>query len=238
VDAHDLSSLERVSCGAAPLGAALENRAMQRLKCPVVQGFGMTESSGCVALTDPRHIRSGSSGQLLPGTQARVVDPETGQDVAGPGELWFRGPQAFKGYLNNPQATAETITQEGWVRTGDMGYIDPDGYLFITDRLKELIKVKGFQVAPAELEALLITHPLVADAAVISRPDERSGEVPVAYIVPRVVDGDTFNPDALKAWVAERVVAYKQLADVVTCEAIPKNPSGKILRRVLRAQDR
>ena len=235
VDAHDLSSLEIVGCGAAPLGGALEQKAAQRLNCKVMQGFGMTESSGCVATTHPDRVRTGTSGQLLPGTQARLVSPDTGEDAAPgqAGEIWFRGPQAFKGYLNQPQATAATITADGWVRTGDIGTIDADGYLSITDRLKELIKVKGFQVAPAELEALLFTHPAVADAAVIGRPDDRAGELPVAYVVAR----GALSADELKAWVAERVVAYKQLGDLVLCEAIPKNPSGKILRRVLRAQD-
>jgi acyl-CoA synthetase (AMP-forming)/AMP-acid ligase II len=235
VDAHDLSSIELIGCGAAPLGAALETKVSERLKCPVAQGFGMTESSGCVTISHPDRLRPGSSGQLIPGTQGRIVDPETGMDVSPgkPGEFWFRGPQNFTGYLNRPDATAETITADGWVRTGDIGVLDADGYLTITDRLKELIKVKGFQVAPAELEALLLTHPAVADAAVISRPDERAGELPVAYIVGRgAVDGE-----AIKAWVAERVVEYKQLGDVVSCEAIPKNPSGKILRRVLRTTD-
>ena len=235
VDAHDLSSIEIIGCGAAPLGAALEKKVSERLKCKVAQGFGMTESSGCVTVSHPDRIRPGSSGQLIPGTQARIVDPETGADVARgmPGELWFRGPQNFKGYLDKPEATAETITLDGWIRTGDICTFDADGYLSITDRLKELIKVKGFQVPPAELEALLLTHPSVADAAVIGRPDERSGELPVAYVVGRgAVDGN-----AIKAWVAERVVEYKQLADVVSCEVIPKNPSGKILRRVLRATD-
>jgi acyl-CoA synthetase (AMP-forming)/AMP-acid ligase II len=235
VDAHDLSSVELVGCGAAPLGAALEKKVSERLKCSVAQGFGMTESSGCVTISHPDRLRPGSSGQLIPGTQGRIVDPETGVDVARgtPGEFWFRGPQSFRGYLNKPEATEETITADGWVRTGDIGAFDADGYLTITDRLKELIKVKGFQVAPAELEALLLTHPAVADAAVISRPDERAGELPVAYVVGRgVVDAD-----AIKAWVAERVVEYKQLGDVVSCEAIPKNPSGKILRRILRATD-
>ena len=235
VDAHDLSSVELVGCGAAPLGAALEKKVSERLKCKVSQGFGMTESSGCVTICHPDRVRPGSSGQLIPGTQGRIVDPETGVDVARgtTGEFWFRGPQNFKGYLNRPEATAETITADGWVRTGDIGAFDADGYLTITDRLKELIKVKGFQVAPAELEALLLTHPAVADAAVISRPDDRSGELPVAYVVGR----GAVDSDAIKAWVAERVVAYKQLGDVVSCEAIPKNPSGKILRRVLRATD-
>jgi 4-coumarate--CoA ligase len=180
-------------------------------------------------------IRAGSSGRLLPGTQARIVDPETGADLARgvTGEFWFRGPQAFKGYLNKPDATAGTLTSDGWVRTGDIGHFDADGYLYITDRLKELIKVKAFQVAPAELEALLLTNPAVADVAVIGRPDERAGEIPVAYVVGR----GAVDREAIMSWVAERVVEYKQIRDVVPSEAIPKSPSGKILRRILRTLD-
>ena len=235
VKSYDLSFLEVVGCGAAPLGTAFEHKAAERLKCNVGQGYGMTESSGVIAISYPDRFRLGSSGQLLPGTEARVINPDTGADLERgvPGEIWFRGPQAFKGYLNNPEMTRDTITTDGWVRTGDVGYIDDDGYLFITDRLKELIKVKGFQVAPAELEALLYTHPLVADAAVLGRADERDGERPVAYIVPR----SELEPNELKQWIAERVSAYKQLADVIVCEEIPKSLSGKILRRVLRARD-
>jgi acyl-CoA synthetase (AMP-forming)/AMP-acid ligase II len=235
VNSYDLSSVEVVACGAAPLGMALEHKASERLKSDVGQGYGMTESSGVIAISYPDRFRLGSSGQLLPGTEARVVNPDSGADLERgvPGEIWFRGPQAFKGYLNNPEMTSETITTDGWVRTGDLGYFDDDGYLFITDRLKELIKVKGFQVAPAELEALLYTHPSVADAAVIGRADERDGERPVAYVVPR----NELDKAELKNWIAQRVSAYKQLADVVLCEAIPKSLSGKILRRVLRAQD-
>lgn len=235
VEQYDLSSLESVGCGAAPLGSALEQKAAERLGCPMLQGFGMTESSGCVSVSAPATARSGASGQLLPGTEARMVDPASGNDAAHgeAGELWFRGPQAFKGYLNQPEATAATITEDGWIRTGDIGHFDADGYLYITDRLKELIKVKGFQVAPAELEALLLTHPAVGDVTVIGRPDERAGEVPVAYVVPR----GAFDGEAIKAWVAERVVAYKQLRDVLACEAIPKSPSGKILRRLVRDMD-
>jgi acyl-CoA synthetase (AMP-forming)/AMP-acid ligase II len=235
VDSYDLSSLVNVGCGAAPLGSEMEQRASERLKCPVEQGFGMTESSAVITMTYPGRARAGSCGQLLPGTQARIVDPMTQTDVERgvPGEIWFRGPQAFQGYLNNPQITARTITSEGWVRTGDVGYFDADGYLFITGRLKELIKVKGFQVAPAELEALLLTHPAVLDAAVIGRPDERSGEIPVAFVVAR----EPIDGAALKDWVARRVIDYKHLREIVFCEAIPKSASGKILRRVLRAQD-
>jgi acyl-CoA synthetase (AMP-forming)/AMP-acid ligase II len=235
VDAHDLSCLKRIICGAAPLGCGMERRAAERLKCEVAQGFGMTESSGVVATSYPGRGRPGASGQLLPGTEARVVDLETGIDAerGSWGEIWFRGPQAFKGYLNRAEETAATITPDGWVRTGDIGLIDVEGYLYITDRLKELIKVKGFQVPPAELEALLLNHPSVADAAVIGRPDERTGETPVAYIRAR----GELDPEELKSWIAARVVEYKRLGDIVLCEAIPKTASGKILRRTLRAQD-
>lgn len=238
VDAHDLSSLERISCGAAPLACALEVQVAARLKCRVLQGFGMTESSGCVAINPAGDGRIGSVGRLLPATQGRVVDPAHGGDLprGSDGEIWFRGPQAFKGYHNNPEATARAITDDGWVKTGDIGHFDNDGFLFITDRLKELIKVKGYQVAPAELEALLLTHPSVADVAVIGRADARAGEVPVAYVVPRAA-AETFDAAGLRAWLAARVASYKQLADVVLCEIIPKNPSGKTLRRVLRSAD-
>jgi len=235
VSSYDLSSLRSVACGAAPLGPALEEKAAERLHCDIAQGYGMTESSCGITATRTGRIRRGSSGELLPGTQARIVDPVTHEDLERgvAGELWFRGPQAFQGYLNDPKMTAESITPDGWVRTGDIGYFDADGFLYITDRLKELIKVKGFQVAPAELEALLYTHPRIADAAVIGRADERAGEVPVAYVVAR----ERLDAEELKAWVAQRVGEHKQLGDIVFCESIPKSPSGKILRRLLRAQD-
>jgi len=232
---YDLSSLKRLTCGAAPLGKGSQEEAARRLGCIVAQGFGMTEASGVVSINRPGRERAGSSGELLPGTQARVVDPTTLADVprGSPGEIWFRGPQTFLGYHNQPEATADTLMSDGWVRTGDIGYFDTDGYLYLTDRLKELIKVKGYQVAPAELEALLYTHPQVADAAVIGRADERCGEVPVAYVVPR----GELDPSSLMDWVAQRVPEYKKLADVVQCEAIPKTPAGKILRRDLRMID-
>jgi 4-coumarate--CoA ligase len=235
IDHYELRSLEHITVGAAPLGAALEQVLADRIDCAVGQGYGMTESSGTIAVPDYDRPRRGSCGKLLPGTQARIVDAATLEDVLPGccGEIWFRGPQAFRGYLNQPDATAAAITAEGWVRTGDIGYFDDDGYLYVTDRLKELIKVKGFQVAPAELEALLLSHPLVADVAVIGRPDDRAGEVPVAYIVGR----GAVDPDEIKAWLTARVVEYKQLREVVLCDSIPKTASGKILRRVIRSQD-
>lgn len=239
VDAYDLSSLELVGCGAAPLGAALEEDVARRLKCEVGQGFGMTESCGCITVSPPNRVRPGSSGRLLPGTQARVVDAETRADAAcgEAGEIWFRGPQAFAGYRGQPAATRETITGDGWVRTGDFGFFDEDGYLYITDRLKEIMKVKGFQVAPAELEALLLTHPAIADAAVIGRPDPRAGELPVACVVSRNGRATAATAEEIMGWVAARVAAHKRLADVVLCDAIPRSAAGKILRRALRALD-
>jgi acyl-CoA synthetase (AMP-forming)/AMP-acid ligase II len=236
VDEYDLSALETIGCGAAPLGAEMEEALGARLGCQMAQGYGMTESSGCISF--PRFsspLRSGSSGVLIPNTEAVIIDPLSGQrqPAGSTGELWFRGPQVFAGYLHNPQATAETIDADGWAHTGDLGHFDDDGFLHITDRLKELIKVKAFQVAPAELEALLMTHPQVEDAAVIGRPDERAGERPVAYVVAR----NEIRPDEIQEWVASRVAEYKQLAAVVRTDAIPKNASGKILRRVLRETD-
>ena len=236
-DEFDLSSLETVGCGAAPLGSATEAAIASRFGCLVAQGYGMTESSGCISYPvfsqDPR---AGASGVLLPNTEGMIIEPSSGEALGAgaTGEVWFRGPQVFTGYLNNPEATAHTINKEGWVLTGDLGHFDDDGFLHITDRLKELIKVKGFQVAPAELEALLHTHPDINDVAVIGRPDDRAGEVPVAYVV-AVRDGVTAN--AITDWMAERVSDYKKLAEVVFTDAIPKNPSGKILRRMIRDTD-
>lgn len=152
--------------------------------------------------------------------------------VTEEGELWISGPQVMKGYLNNPQATAHTINEEGWLQTGDIARIDEDGHLFIVDRLKELIKVKGFQVPPAELEALLIQHPAVADVAVIGIPDDVSGELPKAFVV--LKPGIEASAEALSSYVAEHVATYKQVNHIEFIEAIPKSASGKILRRMLR----
>jgi acyl-CoA synthetase (AMP-forming)/AMP-acid ligase II len=150
------------------------------------------------------------------------------------GEVWARGPQVMKGYLNNPEATAATVDADGWLHTGDIGFVDEDGFLEVTDRLKELIKVKGFQVAPAELEGLLLKHPKVVDAAVIGIPDDACGERPKAFIVPR--DGATM--DEISAFVEGHVAHYKRLACVEFVDTIPKSPSGKILRRVLVERER
>jgi len=234
VEAADLSSLAFVLSGAAPLGADLSAAVEARVGCPMIQGYGMTEMSPVSHLTPPQRNRHGSAGLLVPNTECRIVDPETLQDVAegGEGELWVRGPQVMPGYLNRPDATAETLTADGWLRTGDLVHIDADGYLFVVDRVKELIKVKGFQVAPAELEALLITHPDVADVAVVGLPDPEAGEVPAAFIVASA--GTAPDLAALQTHLEGHLAHYKQIRALHVVDAIPKSPSGKILRRVLR----
>jgi 4-coumarate--CoA ligase len=234
VDEFDLSKLEQVFSGAAPLSAELSLEAGARLGCDVVQGYGMTESSPVTHQTPPGNYKPGSCGVTAPSTLTKVVDPATGEEVGVDvdGEVCIHGPQVMLGYLNNPQATESTIDPEGWLHTGDIGHIDADGHLWIVDRLKELIKVSGFQVAPAELEALLLTHPQVADAAVVGRPDERSGEVPVGFVVLKA--GATASEQDIADFVAGQVAHYKQLRHVEFIDAIPKSASGKILRRMLR----
>jgi len=237
VDQYDLSSLELVFSGAAPLGAELEEACAARLGCRVCQGYGMTESSPVshgVAFPDGE-LKPGTIGTAVPNLECRIVDVETGQDAeqGERGELWMRGPNIMKGYLNNEEATRETLDEDGWLHTGDVAIVDEDGYFSIVDRVKELIKFKGFQVAPAELEALLITHERVADVAVIPVPDEEAGEIPKAFVVK---SGDV-SEDDVKAFVRERVSSYKQVRAVEFVDEIPKSASGKILRRVLKDRE-
>jgi acyl-CoA synthetase (AMP-forming)/AMP-acid ligase II len=238
VDKYDLSSLQSIFSGAAPLDAALEKACADRLDCEVIQGWGLTETSPVVTTNynAPQGPRPGSVGVPLPNTEMRVVDPATGADVSRgeTGELLVRGPQVMKGYLNAPEATAAMLDPDGWLHTGDLGLIDEDDYVFIVDRVKELIKYKGLQVAPAELEAVLLTHPAVSDAAVVRFPDEEAGEVPKAF----VVASTPVDPEELMAFVAERVAPYKKVRRVEFVDEIPKAASGKILRRVLMERDR
>jgi len=238
--AADLSSLELVVCGGAALSAAAQEALAARLPGATVgQAWGLTETTVGLSMPD----RAGGSvpgtvGRVMPNTELRVVDPASGRDLGPgePGELLGRGPQVMAGYRNRPEATAAMVGPDGWLRTGDLGLVDAGGNVVIVDRLKELIKVRGHQVAPAELEALLATHPAVADAAVLGREDPEDGEVPVAVVVPRA--GADPDPGRLLAWVAERVAPHKRLRAVRFADAIPRTPSGKLLRRALRDEAR
>jgi acyl-CoA synthetase (AMP-forming)/AMP-acid ligase II len=237
VEGRDLSSLRVTMSGAAPLGAELAGQVSERISGIVMQGYGLTETSPVTHCNpiDPERAKPGTIGPPLPETECRVVDPERGEDLAAGerGELWIRGPQVMSGYLNNPEATAATIDEDGWLHTGDVAVVDEDGYFQIVDRLKELIKYKGFQVPPAELEALLINHPAVADAAVIGVPDEEAGELPKAFVV---AEEETTDEELLE-FVAERVSPQKRVRLIERVEEIPKSPSGKILRRVLAERE-
>jgi acyl-CoA synthetase (AMP-forming)/AMP-acid ligase II len=238
VERYDLSSLQLVNSGAAPLSAELAQAAAARVGCPVVQGYGMTESSPVTHVTplDPRRHRPGSIGPPVPNTECRIVDVASGTELGAgeEGEVCVRGPQVMRGYLDDPEATAATVDDDGWLHTGDIGRADDDGYVVLVDRVKELIKYKGYQVAPAELEAVLLEHPAVAEAAVVGRPDEEAGEVPKAFVARA---GDA-TAQEIMTFVAERVAPYKRLRALEFVDEIPKSPSGKILRRLLNERER
>jgi acyl-CoA synthetase (AMP-forming)/AMP-acid ligase II len=238
VDNYKLPKLKTIFSGAAPLDENLTRACMERLDCDIRQGYGMTETSPVTHSTPPApaQVKFGSVGVPAPNTECKVIDLTTGEPLPSnkEGEVCVRGPQIMKGYLNRPEATAATVDSDGWLHTGDIGYADSDGHFFIVDRAKELIKYKGFQVPPAELEALLLTHACVADAAVIPCPDEEAGEVPKAYVV---LKGEA-TAEELMEFVAGRVATYKKIRMLEFIDKIPKSPAGKILRRVLVQAER
>ena len=233
VDNYDLSSLHTVFSGAAPLSAELAQECSVRLGARVRQGYGLTETSPVTHFhpIDSDRVAPGSIGPLVSNTEARLVDPLSGFDaeIGAPGELWIRGPQVMKGYFNKPAETSECLSDDGWLKTGDVATVDEHGWFTIVDRVKELIKYKGLQVAPAELEAVLLTHPAVADAAVVPMADFECGELPKAFIVRRA----DVDESQIMDFVAERVAPYKKIRVVEFVDRIPKSPSGKILRRLL-----
>ena len=243
VDRHDLSSLRLITSGGAPLGADVQQACATRLECRTAQGWGMTEIAGAGAVSPPADLAAdqpGTVGWCVAGAEMRIVDPVSGSECgAGErGELWFRGPNVMKGYLHNPQATAATLTDDGWCRTGDVAHIDRDGFVSIVDRLKELIKYKAYHVAPAELEALLISHPMISDAAVVASPDEEAGEVPKAFLVVKdAADPQRAAEEAL-GYLGERVAPYKRVRRYEILDALPRTPSGKIIRRGLIERER
>ncbi|MGQ4422239.1 4-coumarate--CoA ligase family protein, partial [Streptomyces violaceoruber] len=237
---YDLSSLRYIVSAAAPLDARLAAACSQRLGLPPVgQAYGMTELSPgthVVPLDAMADAPPGTVGRLIAGTEMRIVsltDPGTDLPAGESGEILIRGPQIMKGYLGRPDATAAMIDEEGWLHTGDVRHVDADGWLFVVDRVKELIKYKGFQVAPAELEAHLLTHPGVADAAVVGAYDDDGNEVPHAFVV-RQPAAPGLAESEIMMYVAERVAPYKRVRRVTFVDAVPRAASGKILRRQLR----
>lgn len=242
VDEYDLSSIRMIMSGAAPMGKELEDTVRSKLPNAILgQGYGMTEAgpvlSMCLAFAKQKfEVKSGSCGTVVRNAEMKIVDTNTGAPLPRnhAGEICIRGDQIMKGYLNNPKSTEETIDKEGWLHTGDIGYVDDDDQVFIIDRLKELIKYKGYQVAPAELEAMLISNPNIIDAAVVPMKDEVAGEVPVAFVVR--ANGNNISEDEIKQYISQQVIFYKRINRVFFTGKIPKAPSGKILRKDLRAK--
>jgi acyl-CoA synthetase (AMP-forming)/AMP-acid ligase II len=236
---YDLSSLKYIISAAAPLDATLAVACAERLGLPPIgQGYGMTELSPCthVVPLDAPDAPPGTVGKLVAGTEMRILsldDPDKDLGVGESGEIAIRGPQVMKGYLGRPEATDAMIDRDGWLHTGDVGHVDADGWLFVVDRVKELIKYKGFQVAPAELEALLLTHPGIVDAAVIGVYNDENNEVPHAFVVRRP-GADDLAAGEVMMYVAERVAPYKRVRRVTFIDGVPRAASGKILRRQLR----
>ena len=238
VDNFDFSKVRGAFSAAAPLGDSVADALYARLGFRVSQAYGMTEVSGASHLgpTTEDKIKPASGGRLMPNMECRIVDVASGEEVpvGEQGEIQVRGPIVMQGYFGQSGATAATIDREGWLRTGDIGYVDADGDFFIVDRTKELIKYKAFQVAPAELESVLLANPAIAEACVIGIADEEAGEVPKAYVVKK----GEISADEVLAWVAARVAPFKKVRAVEFIDQLPKSPTGKLLRRVLKERER
>ncbi|KAG1354223.1 4-coumarate--CoA ligase-like 6 [Cocos nucifera] len=233
----NLRSLRQVSCGAAPISENLIQDFLEAFPhVDFIQGYGMTESTavGARGFNTAGHKKYTSVGLLAPNMEAKIVDLKTGSGLPPGcrGELWLRGPGIMQGYLNDEDATSSTVVEDGWLMTGDIAYFDQDGYLYVLDRLKDTIKYKGFQIAPADLEALLICHPEILDVAVASAEDEEAGEIPVAYVVRR--SGGMLSSSEVIEYVAKQVAPYKKVRKVVFVNSIPRSAAGKVLRRLLR----
>ncbi|KAI8543927.1 hypothetical protein RHMOL_Rhmol08G0255600 [Rhododendron molle] len=242
---YDLSSLRVLGCGGAPLGKEVAERFGERFPgVEIVQGYGLTETGGgATRMLEPEETkRPATVGRLAEMMEAKIVDPVTGEALppGHRGELWLRGPSVMKGYVGDDEATAATLDAEGWLKTGDLCYFDSDGFLYIADRLKELIKYKAYQVPPAELEHLLQSNPDIVDAAVIPYPDEEAGQIPMAFVVRK--PGSSITEAQIMDFIARQaslvrfvfqVAPYKKIRRVAFINSIPKSPAGKILRREL-----
>jgi acyl-CoA synthetase (AMP-forming)/AMP-acid ligase II len=237
VDKYNLSSLRAITSGGAPLNPKLIEQCEKRfINCVVKEGYGSTEALLTMLTPDERDkIKPRSVGQCLSNVECQIIDVDTGEPLNcdRAGELWIRGPQLMKGYLNNPEATANTIDGDGWFHTGDIAYVDEDGYFYIVDRIKDLIKCNGYSIAPAELEAVLLSHPAIADACVIKSPHRSSGEVPKAFVVLK----EPATPEQIMEFIAGQVAPQKTIRRLEIVDKIPKSASGKILRRILVEQE-
>ena len=238
LNTFDLHTVRYTQTGAAPVPPTLSHRFEQRTHIPVMTSYGLTEASPGThsnPVYDPKAIKVETIGLPIHDTQQKIVDIETGEielGVGEVGELIVQGPQVMQGYWKAPEATAQAL-RNGWLYTGDIGWRDDAGYVTITDRKKVLIKYKGFSLAPAQIEALLLEHPAVADAAVISKPDDEVGEIPKAFVVLRQ-GYENLSGDELMAWANSQLATFKNVREIEFIDTVPRNPSGKILRRVLK----
>jgi long-chain acyl-CoA synthetase len=242
VDETDFSTLRAIVYGASPITDAVLTKAMEVFGCDFIQVYGMTETTGAIFQLDPEHhdpvnrpalLRS--CGKPYPWVEMRLVDPDTGNDVpvSTVGELWVRSPQNMKGYWGNDAATAAAVDKDGWLRTGDAGYCDEDGFLFLHDRVKDMIVTGGENVYPAEVENVLAKHPDVADVAVVGVPDEKWGEAVKAVVVRR--EGSNVTDKDLITFSREHLAGFKLPKTVDFTDVLPRNPSGKLLKREIRA---
>ncbi|XP_023744862.1 probable CoA ligase CCL7 [Lactuca sativa] len=234
---YDVSSLQEIGTGAAPLSKDTMDECSKIFpQAKILQGYGMTETGGIISIENTRagFLNSGSSGVLCPGMESKIIHIETLKPLPPKqlGEIWVRGPNLMKEYFHNKEATEQTMDKQGWLHTGDLGYFDEQGRIYVVDRLKELIKYKGYQVAPAELEGLLVSHPEIMDAAVVPYIDDEEGEIPMAYVV--IKAGSSLSGEEIQSFIAKQVAPFKRIRKVAFIEVIPKAASGKILRRELR----
>lgn len=234
--ADDFKNIYAAISGGEPLPEAIRERFKQRFETPLYEGYGLTETTGVIAVNVPQAAKPGSVGRLLPGASARFVDDDGKDMPAGePGEIWLKGPEVMKGYYNLPKETAAVLTGDGYFKTGDIGKVDGDGYLYITGRKKELIIIAGEKASPREIEDMLLRHPAVHDAAVIGKKDPSRGEIVVAFIITR--DAMTVTPEELKEHCRKEALAqWKIPREIVFVKDLPRSPTGKVLKRVLAEQ--